>query len=344
MDRERATGEPVRVVQVMRRTFPGHFSIERVFDQLRPELRGQGYAVEVLTVSDASLGLLPRLRSAIETARIDAPVVHVTGDITYAALLRRRRGTVVTVHDTEFLDRAGAAKRVLYTWLWLRLPVWRAEIVTVVSEATRKDLLAVAKTGRRKVRVVPNPVSPALVAPPEPPRPLPPAPVVLLVGTRPNKNVVRSVDALAGSSCRVLLVGRPDGEERAAIDRSGLAVEVRTDVDGDGLRACYQECDLLLFASTKEGFGIPVLEAQAMGRPVVTSDVAPLPDVAGPGGAALVDPYDRASIRAGVERVLADAGYRSALVAQGRLNVAGYSPAAVAARYGALYDEVARRR
>ncbi|MCU4185697.1 glycosyltransferase [Acidiferrimicrobium sp. IK] len=339
-----ATGDERRVVQVMRRPFPGHYSIERVFEQLRPELRRQGYDVEAVTVSDFSQGFRPRLRAALEAARIHAPVVHVTGDITYAALLRRRRGTVLTVHDTEFLDRAGPAKRFVYKWLWLRLPVWRAEAVTVVSDATRADLEALVRTRPGKVRVVPNPVSAALVAAPEQPRPVPPEPVVLMIGTRPNKNVVRSLEALTGTGCRVVLVGDPNAEEAAAIDRSGLPVEVRTDVDDDGLRACYEDCDVLLFASTKEGFGIPVLEAQAMGRPVVTSDIAPLAGVAGPGGAALVDPHDPASIRAGVKRVLSDDAYRRALVDQGRINVAGYSPGAVAARYGAVYDEVARRR
>ncbi len=331
-------------MQVMRRTFPGHYSIERVFEQIRPELRRQGYAVEEVAVRDFSLGLRPRLRTALEAARIDAPVVHLTGDITYAGLLRRRRGTVLTVHDTEFLDRATGAKRIAYTWLWLRLPVWRADAVTVVSEATRNDLEALVKTRRGKVRVVPNPVSPALVSQPEAPRPLPPQPVVLLVGTRPNKNVIRAIEALAGTGCRVLMVGRPDTDQQVAIDRSGVEVEVRYGLDDAGLRACYEESDLLLFASTKEGFGIPVLEAQAMGRPVVTSKLAPLCDVAGPGGAELVDPWEPASIWAGVEKVLADASYRAALVEQGRINVAGYSPGAVAARYGAVYDEVARRR
>ncbi len=324
----------------MRRPFPGHFSIERVFEQIRPELVRQGHTVDVRRVGHPSLGLLPRLRTVVEVARVRAPVVHITGDITFAGLLRPRRGTVLTVHDTEFLDRASGPKRLLYKWLWLRLPVWRAEVVTVVSEATRDDLLAVVKVRRRKVRVVPNPVSPGLIGSPEDLRPLPAEPVVLMVGTRPNKNVVRALEALTGTGCRVVLVGPADGEQRAAIARSGLTVEVREALDDAALRASYEECDLLLFPSIKEGFGIPVLEAQAMGRPVVTSRRPPLVDVAGPGGAVLVDPSDVASIRAGVAQVLADPALRAALVAQGRINIAGYTPGAVAARYGAVYDEV----
>ena len=328
----------------MRRTFPGHFSIERVFGQLRPELAALGFEVRVVTAPGFSRGLWPRLRTALAVASVDAPVVHVTGDITFAGLLRRRRGTVVTVHDTEFLERAGPAKRVVYTWLWLRLPVWRADAVTVVSEATRADLQRLVRVAPGKVRVVPNPVAPGLSPGAVESRPLPAVPTVLMVGTRPNKNVARCLDALRGVPCRVLLVGTPDDGQVAAIARSGLEVEVRSGLDEAGLRASYEQSDVVLFASTKEGFGIPVLEAQAMGRPVVTSDRPPLREVAGPGGARLVDPTDPASIRAGVQAVLGDATLRRDLVAAGRRNAAGYTPAAVAARYAAIYDELARRR
>lgn len=338
---------PASVTQLMRRSFPGHFSIERIFAQVRPALETLGYDVDVVVTPYYSKRLMPRLRTAWEARRLAAPVVHITGDITYAGLLRSRRGTVLTVHDTEFLERASWSKRLIYTWFWLRLPVRRADVVTVPTEATRRDVLAHVRVAPEKIRVVPNPVADELIEPPSSPRPLPvphsSRPTVLLVGSRPNKNLPGSIAALAGLDCRVVIVGEADADQRAAIAASGLDVDVRTDLDDEALRECYAECDLLLFPSTKEGFGIPILEAQAMGRPVVTSTRAPLPEVAGAGGACLVDPSDPVSIRAGVERVLAGADYRAELVRQGWANVALYRVATVAAAYAAIYDEVARR-
>ncbi len=336
-------GAPLRVTHLMRRRFPGHFSIERVFAQLRPALAEQGYDVDVVVAGQHSKGIGPRMRTAREARRLDAPVVHVTGDINYAGVLRPRRRTILTVHDTEFLERASPAKRWIYTWVWLRLPVWRAQVVTVPTEATRVDVSRHVRVRPGKIRVVPNPVAEELVAIPSPSvPPWPEVPTVLVVGTRPNKNLERSIAAVAGLRCRLLVIGMPDDAQRAALAQAGIDAEIRTDLGDGDLRACYEDADVVLFPSTKEGFGIPVLEAQAMGRPVVTSTRSPLPEVAG-GAAELVDPLDVASIRAGVERVLGDADRRADLVRRGRANVAGYRVAGVAARYGAIYDEVARR-
>jgi glycosyltransferase involved in cell wall biosynthesis len=335
------TGRPrVRVVQLQRRSFVGHYSMERVFAEIRGALPGW-LDVELRVTSHYNKGLLPRVRTMLESRRQQGEVTHVTGDINYAAILLRRRTTVLTVHDTEFLDRAGGAKRFLYTWLWLRLPVWRAGLVTVPSEATRQAVLRLVRTNPDHIRVVPNPVADDFTA--DPGRPVQAPPVVLLVGTRPNKNIERAAAALRGLGCRIVVVGDLSPSQQAAFIGAGLDFEVRSGLSEAEIRQAYRDSDLLLFPSTKEGFGIPVLEAQATGRPVVTSDRPPLPDVAG-GAACLVDPLDVASIRAGVQRVLSDETYRADLVRRGLANVPRFGVRAVAARYAAIYDELARRR
>lgn len=103
--------------------------------------------------------------------------------------------------------------------------------------------------------------------------------------------------------------------------------------------ALYQSCDLVCFVSTYEGFGMPILEAQAVGRPVLTSDISPMREVAGE-GAFKVDPFDVDSIRTGLERLIGDGGLREDLIREGFRNVKGYSAESVAAQYAALYREV----
>jgi glycosyltransferase involved in cell wall biosynthesis len=224
--------------------------------------------------------------------------------------------------------------------LWLRLPIWRAGLVSVPSEATRRDVLRLVSADPAKVRLVPNPVADEFVVAPARP---PGRPVVLLVGSRPNKNVSRALAALSGLDCRVVIIGELDADQHAAATVAGLDLESRSGLSDEEIRQAYADCDMVLFPSLKEGFGIPVLEAQATGRPVVTSNRPPLPEVSG-GAACLVDPLDVASIRAGVQRVLSDAAFRKEVVRQGLANAQRYRVAAVAAEYGALYDELAKRR
>ena len=101
----------------------------------------------------------------------------------------------------------------------------------------------------------------------------------------------------------------------------------------------YQQADMLVFASTYEGFGLPILEAQATGRPVVTSNIMSMTEVAG-NGACLVNPYDVASIREGIFKVINDSYYRYELVHYGFENVKKFHPEKIAAQYVKLYKQM----
>jgi glycosyltransferase involved in cell wall biosynthesis len=100
-------------------------------------------------------------------------------------------------------------------------------------------------------------------------------------------------------------------------------------------------CDLLVFASTFEGFGLPIVEAQATGRPVVTSNIMSMPEVAGD-AACLVDPFNVSSIREGVLKVINDSDYRNALVKAGFENVKRFQPEQIARQYAELYHELVK--
>ena len=81
--------------------------------------------------------------------------------------------------------------------------------------------------------------------------------------------------------------------------------------------ALYKYCSVFAFPSLYEGFGFPVLEAFHFDKPVLTSHVSCLPEVAGD-AAHYVDPYDPDSIAMGLEKLVDDTGYAEKLVSLGK--------------------------
>jgi glycosyltransferase involved in cell wall biosynthesis len=321
----------------MRKPRRGDHSVERVFDSVRQHLPPD-ISCQTHVCSRESLGLWSRLWITVEAAFRQADVNHVTGDVHFLATLMRRRRTVLTVHDLVTVDRLKGFRRWLFFLFWFRLPIARSRIVTVVSSTTRDHLLRELGTQRADVRIVHNPLFDGYRAVPKPfdasrPR-------ILIVGLAANKNFHRMVAALCGIPCEVRVIGQLQEEHLGSLAESGLPYSSAFRLSDDEMRNEYAKCDMLLFASTAEGFGLPILEAQAVGRPVVTSNLSSMPEVAGD-AAELVDPFDVASIRSGVLRVIEDEHRRAELVARGFENVKRFSPQATADQYAALYREVA---
>jgi glycosyltransferase involved in cell wall biosynthesis len=264
----------------------------------------------------------------------DAKVIHQTGDIHYVALGVWRRPVVLTIHDLRFIEEASGLRRLLFRWLWLELPCWRASVVTVISEFTRQRLLKFCRVKPEKVRVVPNCVAPEFV----PLEKFWPKSVVrmLIVGTTANKNLERVVEACTGLDLSLVILGCLNEEQKRLLGQSGLKFEEHSGLLRADVVGLYQNCDLICFVSTYEGFGMPILEGQAVGRPVLTSALSPMREVAG-GGSLLVNPFEPFEIREGVMRLISEPALREELVKKGFENVARYSVKAIAAKYSDLY-------
>jgi glycosyltransferase involved in cell wall biosynthesis len=122
--------------------------------------------------------------------------------------------------------------------------------------------------------------------------------------------------------------------------QSGIAYSYHSGLSDAEVLEKYFEADIVTLVSTYEGFGMPILEGQATGRPVITSNLYSMPEVAGD-AACIVDPFDARAMRAGFRRLIEDDEYRQALVAKGFDNVKRFDPDRIAEQYLALYQDIA---
>ncbi len=280
----------------------------------------------------------------------------------YVVPLDPPSATVVTIHDLMHLTRpehASLPKRA-YAAAMLRRAVRRAARVVAVSEATRRELVAFDPRADGKTVVIPNGVDGTFRAD------IPAAerarvrrayrlegPYVLFLGNdKPHKNVDGLLDSFAevvktNRDLRLVLAG--GSSERAARRRARIAARgipalvldlgVVPDADVPPLLA---EASALVQPSFTEGFGLPVLEALAVGTPVACSDRGGLPE-AGGDAALYFDPESRPSIAAAIRKVVEDEELRALLRSKGLARARTFTWGRVAEKTSAIYREVLGR-
>lgn len=285
-----------------------------------------------------SRGIWRRLYNIVEAWFRQADVNHITGDVHFLTLLLSRKKTLLTIHDCISLHRLKGLRRDLFRFFWYWLPVRRVRLVSTVSESAKTELLKYVRCAPEKVRVVPDCIAEVFHRSPKEFNAQ--CPRILQVGTGRNKNLARVIEALTGIPCQLHIIGELDPQNERALRQCGIDYVVSTNLNGGQMLESYQQCDVLVFVSTYEGFGLPILEANAIGRPVITSNVSSMPEVAG-GAACLVDPFSVDSIRAGILRVINDNAYRHNLIERGCANAERFSADSIAAQYAEIYRELA---
>lgn len=328
----------MQVTFFFRKPQPQYHSIERVFNLIIKSLPNHVDA-RVYKLKSGDKGILSRLKALFEARKNKGNINHITGDISFIAMALPKKGLVITYHDLESLIRRDGFKTSILRWFWVKLPARRAQAITVISEHTKKQVMEWAGVSKEKIHVITNPLPVGFSYSPK--HEFTEVPQLLVIGTKHNKNLEGIIDAVAGLNVRLIIAGRLSESQRDLLYRKGINYENLVGATDDQIIDAYQRCDLLCFPSFFEGFGMPIIEAQATGRPVITSCFGAMMEVAGE-GAHLVDPYNPMDIRKGIIRVLEDGDLRSHLVKKGLENAALFDATKLAEKYTEVYKQLNR--
>jgi glycosyltransferase involved in cell wall biosynthesis len=316
----------------------GNFSIENSFSEMHAVWPQDAPKPKWLEANHFSEGLINRLRIIWEIRHVKADIIHIAGDIHFAAIGLRQPKVILTIHDLGFLNAHRGWKRALLKFFWVTWPLRFVNRLVTVSEATKRSVLKEApwypEANITVIHTVVHQHYKPRVQLPENPKP-----IALHIGLAENKNLRRHAEALSGLDVQLLIIGEPAPEDEMMLQSNEIEYTWRSKLSNEEMQQAYAESDFLLFASTLEGFGMPIIEAQMVGLPVITSDIDPMREVAEDGGL-LCDPLDSNSIRAAVTKLLADPSLQKQIMVAGFENHPRFAPASAAKQLNNLYQNL----
>jgi len=245
------------------------------------------------------------------------------------------------MHDLRILGMRSGVRQYLIKKFFYDIPVKRLKYIVTGSESSKKDLIELTNCEENKITVIGHPLT-VDVLPHEKKFDVE-KPRILQVGTAPNKNLSNLIAALRDIPCKLVIIGPIDEEIQIALQGNDIDFENRRGLSDAEIQQEYINCDLVVFCSLSEGFGLPIIEAQAMTVPVITSDRSPMKEVAGE-GAMLVNPDDPASIRIGIKEVVQNEELRRTLVENGEKNIRRFSVDEIARQYEDIYKLIIKNK
>ncbi|MBN2663459.1 MAG: glycosyltransferase family 4 protein [Bacteroidales bacterium] len=327
--------EKIKLTFFFRKPSDVFHSIEELFANFQNYLSEQAdYENVFMTYHN---GIVGRLKNVLYVKKNKSQINHITGDINYVALGLPKKNTILTIHDIGSSLVGKGFKNFLIKIIWFKLPIKNVAKITVISEFSKNEILKTFKVNPRKLVVIPNCVSDKFIKVEK--KFNSKKPNILIVGTKENKNLSRSIQALSGVNCKVSIVGKLKDSQKKKLEDFNINYSNHYNLHFEDVVKMYQQADILLFPTIYEGFGIPILEAQATGVPVITSDLQPMNQVAGD-GALLLNPFNVEDIKNGLVKIIDDENYRNKIVEIGFENVKKYRCKEIAKMYYNLYLEV----
>lgn len=325
----------MRILYIYRHPAMG-FSIGKVMRPIEQAMRAHAEVEDIyLPVPNYSpRGLWRNIRAArraIKKGHYD--IVHITGAEHYLLpFLPRGPKTVVTVHDMGFLTLLKPSRLVyMGKWLMFGKTLALADRLVFISRKSQLETEQLVSIDAQHAHVIPNLVGEEF-------RYMPKeintdCPTILHIGTLARKNLSNTIIALQDFPHRLRVVGNVDATLQAQLEASKWPYSCASGLSDEDIVREYEQCDIVNFPSLYEGFGMPIIEGQAVGRPVVTSQLPPMDEVAGE-GAVLVNPHDPQSILEGYRQAIAT---WPSLIERGQENVQRFRLLHIVEQYLTIY-------
>ena len=323
----------------MRKPITGrNFSTENFYYNLFKNFKHKKIEIKFKICPLVSKGILNRIYLCIWAFFNQGNINHICGDINFISIFMSKKKTVNTFLDFYSMQRLKSLKKLIYKIFWIKIPFLKSESVITISNNTLRELNNyIDIKGKKKIYVIGISVSNNFKKKLK--KKISKTPKILVVGTSINKNILNIITSLKNIYCELILVGQLNDQIINELNLNNIKYRNLVSIKMKKLIYEYYNSDILLFPSNYEGFGVPILEAQTIGRPVITSNLEPMISIAGE-GAFFVNPKKPKEISEAIKTIIKNEKLRLSKINKGFINVKRYKNSIILNEHLKVYKEV----
>ena len=249
---------------------------------------------------------------------------------------------VVTIHDLAYYMPQFDAYKLfdtIYMKFMIKSSCKRADAIISVSENTKKDIIEILKIDKNKITPVHEGVDSKFKIIKDKNKlnsiknkyNLDKEFIFYAGSISPRKNIKRLIKAFESiqkkTDLDLVITGNKlwNNVEEMELIKKNPRIKLLGFIPEEDLPTIYNLASIYVYPSLYEGFGLPILEAQASGCPIIASSASSLPEVAGKGGALFIDPYKEKEIAKAILKLDRDKSLRTKLTKYGLENVKNFS-------------------
>lgn len=321
----------MRKVLFLRKKVKGENSMEELAYNLVREMKD----IELLVLPGYNTKLLGMIQNIIFAIKHQGEINHIfsISDAYIAPFLKGK--VIVTCHDMNTLNSYRIYGRIIAWLFWVYIPSLFWDICTCISNEVKTELIKKVPWRKKTIKVIYNFYNPDICFSPNIRKNQ--VPHILHIGTAKRKNLTNVIKALKNIDCKLIIVGKMFPEQEKALQECQTKYENYIDISFDEIIGYYKRSDIVSFPSSYEGFGVPLIEANAVGRAVVAGDIPVLREV-GNDAAIYVNPHNLCELREAFISLLENESLKQSLVSKGLINAKRFNIKRVAKQYSQLYE------
>lgn len=314
-------------------------SITRSFEPLIRELAKE-HTVKEFRVPYAGANPINVLRNIlfVYRHRTSKGINHITGDIHYCILGLLGVKSVLTIHDDYAIIKAPNILNRIYKWIfWIYLPIKLADRVLCITSETMLKIHKYVHTNKLQVLTQHIPDDGFVFSSHHFNTD---CPLILQIGTDKQKNLESTLYALKEVKCKLRVIKKMTKQQHALAQKLKIDYSNAYNLTANQIIDEYKNADFVVFPSLYEGFGMPIIEAQAIGRVIITSNISPMNWVAGKDAILLNNPLDIYEYREVIRKVINSQNLRERTINSGLKNVKRFSLETVLRNFIELYKSI----